>query len=87
MTIVIGSNHSTIPPQCNQLSLLLADLVSLFEAAGITYWLRSGNLLALIRNGSFTLDLDDDVDFGVLGEDAHKATTLLEYSVALLYSP
>jgi hypothetical protein len=49
----------------------------LLEAAGISYWLRSGNLLSLIRNRSFTLSMDDDVDFGVLSKDIPKVMDLI----------
>ena len=33
-------------------------------------------MLALIRDKSFTLEIDDDVDFGALGVDTQKVTAV-----------
>jgi len=55
---------------------LLIYTSQLLTEANVTFWLRSGNLLALVRNSSFTLKNDDDVDFGVLGSDDHKVLAL-----------
>ena len=48
----------------------------LLTDANVTFWLRSGNLLSLVRNSSYTLENDDDVDFGVLGSDDQKVLAL-----------
>ena len=53
------------------------DIQSLFNNSGMTWWLDSGSLLGLVRDGHF-LKQDHDIDIGLLYKENNPVETLLE---------
>lgn len=67
--------HSTC---CTEnLRTILTYINSLFNEAGITYWLDYGTLLGAVRDGDL-IEYDTDLDIGILYRDREKFLQLKE---------
>lgn len=73
-------------PRPNSLKAQLKDLAALFEEAGITWWVDSGTLLGLVREGDF-ISWDKDIDLSVWAEDLPALNRLRPRLKQLGYDP
>lgn len=64
----------------------MKDLAELFERTGITYWVDSGTLLGLIREGGF-IEWDKDIDLSVWAEDLPALNRLRPELKEMGYDP
>lgn len=55
----------------------VADIIDIFDQVFDHFWIDSGSLLGLIRDGSF-ISWDSDIDFGILSGEASKLLSLNE---------
>ena len=53
------------------------DIQSLLNDSGMTWWLDSGSLLGLVRDGQF-LKHDHDIDIGLISKEEHQLEALLK---------
>ena len=86
----------TLPPATGGMRLLqlgcaqlLHEFDALCRAHGLDYWLAFGTLLGAVRHGGF-IPWDDDIDVGMMRDDAEKLIDFLEsdasrYRVTLVY--
>jgi len=66
LVAIVQRCHSVATTSCMDVALqLLCEFDAVAQHHGVTWWLKSGGLLGLARDGAFIKD-DDDMDIGIL---------------------
>jgi len=71
--------YGVIPPCCrDKLYEMLVDIKTVFNAAGIKWWMMFGTLLGAVRQQDI-IPIDSDVDLGIAWEDMPKVDRVIPF--------